>query len=164
MPDARFRRRPYIGAGEMQNANMYQGYLHLHPARGQTLSEITGVEPQGNAPLLVTEIYGKRMGDEGYLEVQKGGFLERVDAIEAHPQTRVVLSTFVRPATVSVAATGQPRTKPKNGPKSLVAGKPVMNRPSRLDWKCSSKIGNPSASSKRSITPERYGTFVMSAL
>ena len=81
MPDARFRRRPYIGAGEMQNANMYEDYLHLHPARGQTLSEITGVEPQGNAPLLVTEIYGKRMGGEGYLEVQKGGFLERVDAI-----------------------------------------------------------------------------------
>jgi DNA-binding NarL/FixJ family response regulator len=70
------------------------------------------------------------------------------------PAVRAVASgkPFFSPAVTSVAATGQPRTKPKNGPKSRVAGNPVMNRAGTLDWKCSSKTGKPSASSRRSTT------------
>jgi len=37
-----------------------------------------------------------------------------------------------RSRTIRVAAAGDPLTKPKNGPKSCVAEKPVMYRPSRL--------------------------------
>jgi hypothetical protein len=44
-------------------------------------------------------------------------------------------SASAKPAVVSVAATGHPRTKPKNGPKSRVAGKPDTKSPGTLDWK-----------------------------
>lgn len=37
-----------------------------------------------------------------------------------------------RSRTIRVAAAGDPLTKPKNGPKSCVAEKPVMYRPARL--------------------------------
>src|SRR5215213_8997257 len=45
------------------------------------------------------------------------------------PSVQMRSNASVSPARVSVAATGQPRTKPKKGPKSRVAGNPVTNRP-----------------------------------
>ena len=48
-----------------------------------------------------------------------------------------------RSRTINVAAAGEPLTKPKNGPKSCVAEKPVTYKPSRLVWKASSSTGKP---------------------
>src|SRR5262249_8292154 len=46
-----------------------------------------------------------------------------------------------RLSTTRLAATGQPRVKPKNGPKSRVAAKPVKYRPGQVDWRASSRTG-----------------------
>jgi hypothetical protein len=54
---------------------------------------------------------------------------------ESSAQAYARSSASAKPAVVSVAATGHPRTKPKNGPKSRVAGKPVTKSPGTLDWK-----------------------------
>ncbi len=48
-----------------------------------------------------------------------------------------------RSRTINVAAAGEPLTKPKNGPKSCAAEKPVTYKPSRLVWKASSSTGKP---------------------
>lgn len=42
---------------------------------------MTGVEVEQNAAVLLTKIRGMRIGDAGYEEVQRGDYLERVDAI-----------------------------------------------------------------------------------
>jgi hypothetical protein len=60
-----------------------------------------------------------------------------------------------RSRAIRVAAAGDPLTKPKKGPKSLVAEKPVTYRPGRLVPKLVSRTGNPSAVSIRSSSPAR---------
>jgi hypothetical protein len=63
-----------------------------------------------------------------------------------------------------MAAAVLPRTNPKNGPKSRVAANPVMKRPGTLVWKCSSRMGKPSArrtwSSDLADAPISRGYFV----
>jgi len=71
---------------------------------------------------------------------------------------RLPLSGQVRDSrsrTISVAAAGDPLTKPKNGPKSWVAENPVMYKPPRLVWKASSSTGKPFDSLTFPSTPAR---------
>ncbi len=71
---------PYRG-NESGRSDFGEDYLHLYPRRDQTLREMTGLETDKGALVHSVEIRGKRIGDAGYDEVQRGDYLERVDAI-----------------------------------------------------------------------------------
>lgn len=60
-------------------SDRWEDYLHLYPRTDQTLNEMTGMEGnEGVVPL--TKTYGRLIDDAGYLDVQKGDYLQRVDA------------------------------------------------------------------------------------
>ena len=71
---------PHQG-NESGRSDFGEDYLHLYPRKDQTLREMTGVEVDKGAFVHSVEIRGKRIGDAGYDEVQRGDYLERVDAI-----------------------------------------------------------------------------------
>lgn len=66
---------------EAKESDLYEDYLHLYPPREWTLSEKTGVEVKHGAAVLMTQARGKRVHDPGYGDVQRGNYVERVDAI-----------------------------------------------------------------------------------
>ena len=65
---------------ESIRSDHWEDYLHLYPRRDQTMGEMTGMEADEGVTL-ATEIRGKRIDDAGYDEVQRGDYLQRVDAI-----------------------------------------------------------------------------------
>lgn len=69
---------PHPG-NESGRSDFGEDYLHLYPPREQTPQEMTGVYK--GAIMHNVEVRGKRIGDTGYDEVQRGDYLERVDAI-----------------------------------------------------------------------------------
>lgn len=66
---------------EAHKSNLYEDYLHLYPALRWTLKEATGLEVERNTAVLAVRVHGKRVHDPGYGTVQRGDYLERVDAI-----------------------------------------------------------------------------------
>ncbi len=66
---------------ESVRSDRWEDYLHLYPRRDQTLKEMTEVKAEEDAAALITEIRGKRIDDAGYDEVQRGDYLQRMDAI-----------------------------------------------------------------------------------
>lgn len=76
----------HISGSSTSYFDLYEDYLHIVPRRGYTLREVTGAEyEEGTAmfvrPLIERHIFGKRVGDEGFEEVQRGNYLERKDII-----------------------------------------------------------------------------------
>lgn len=76
----------HISGPSTSYSDLYEDYLHIVPRRDYTLREATGAEyEEGTAmfvrPLLERSIFGKRVGEEGFEEVQRGNYLERKDVI-----------------------------------------------------------------------------------
>ena len=100
--------------------------------------------PHGPRRLPAARVRQQRVGETLYSLVdERVGFVglwdERVvvsvDRAAQGGQADLAGCALISSSTVRVAAGTQPRTNPKNGPKSRVAGKPVTNRPGRLVWK-----------------------------
>lgn len=66
---------------EANKPDLYEDYLHLYPRRDRTLREMTGVKVEDGAAVLIARVRGKRVHDPGYGDVQRGNYVERVDAI-----------------------------------------------------------------------------------
>lgn len=66
---------------EALRSDLYEDYLHLYPPRDRTLREMTGIKVKDNAAVLMAWVSGKRVHDPGYGDVQRGNYMERVDAI-----------------------------------------------------------------------------------
>jgi hypothetical protein len=64
----------------------WEDYLHLYPRTDQTLSEMTGME-ENEVAVSLTETLGKLIDDSGYLDVQNGEYIQRVDAIPTDKTT-----------------------------------------------------------------------------
>lgn len=76
----------HISGSSTTYFDSYEDYIQVVPRRYFSLRDITGaVHEEGTAmrvsPMLERRIFGKRIGDEGFDEVQKGDYLERRDVI-----------------------------------------------------------------------------------
>jgi len=69
-------------------SDRWEDYLHLYPRTDQTLSEMTGME-ENEVAVPLTETFGKLIDDTGYLDVQNGEYVQRVDAIPKDKTTEL---------------------------------------------------------------------------
>jgi hypothetical protein len=66
---------------EANRSDLYEDYMHVCPPQDQTLKEMTGLTLKEDAAVLATRVFGRRVHDPGYGDVQRGNYVERVDAI-----------------------------------------------------------------------------------
>ena len=73
-------------------SDAYEDYLHTVPQRAYTLREYLkprGLQFEEGTQLFRRQVFGKRLGDQGFDQVQKGNYLERADIITRNRVSRL---------------------------------------------------------------------------